>query len=205
MRFFVTATDTEAGKTYVSALLARRLRAGGRNVAALKPISCGGREDAEALRDAADAGLTLEEINPVHFELPAAPLVAGKVDLVSLVRQIRGIDARVEALVVEGIGGWLVPLTQAEFVEDLAIRLGYPVVVVAGCRLGAINHTLLTVRQVEQSGLPLAGVILNHFSAAPDSAGTGKALRSLLGGRFLGEIPHLAGELPEEIAARLGL
>lgn len=203
MHFFITATDTEVGKTYVTALLARHLSQVGKRVAAFKPISCGDRNDAEILAAAVHSGLSLDEINPIHFSMPAAPYRAGELDFADLVKKIQQQEAQFEALVVEGIGGWMVPLTRNETVVDLAKALGYSVLLVAGNRLGVLNHTLLTVAQIEQCGVPFAGVILNQFRAEPDTLGNAGVLRELLGDRFLGETPFGAESMPPEITERL--
>lgn len=203
MRLFITATDTEVGKTHVSTLIARHARSLEKTIAAFKPVSCGDRGDAEALMAAADSGLPLDEINPVHFDRPVAPSLAGTFDFEAVAT---GLVERAEAfdsVVIEGVGGWLVPLTAQRSVEDLARRFGYPVLVVVGDRLGAINHARLTVQAVRQSGVPFAGIILNQFSSEFGQWGNAEALRELFGSDFWGEIPHRAMQWPEAMAARL--
>lgn len=166
MHLFVTGTDTEIGKTYVSAWLVRQWRKLGYHAAGLKPISCGGTEDAEALRAAADNELTLAEVNALQFASPVAPHVATIVDNMpfdwaAMNRSIASARARFTHLAIEGVGGWLVPLDGKKLVRDWAVELKLPVVVVARAGLGTINHTLLTVESIERAGLPLAGVVLN--------------------------------------------
>jgi dethiobiotin synthetase len=175
MNYFLTGTDTGVGKTYVACLLIRALRAAGFDTVGLKPICCGDRSDAEALQAAGGAELSLDDVNPVWFRVPAAPYTSSMVEgRLPDLDQIRERFARVRAerrsMIVEGVGGWLVPILRDYMVADLAADLGLPVLVVAANRLGAINHTLLTVRAIQACGLKCAGVILNNLVAEPDAA-----------------------------------
>lgn len=167
MQLFVTGTDTEIGKTYFSAWLVRHWRKQGFHAAALKPISSGGTEDAQALRAAADNELTIEEINIMRFRTPAAPHVSAQVDNIqfnwkAIAESIDAARHRFSHLIVEGIGGWLVPLEGKKSVREWAMEIKLPVVVVARAGLGTINHTLLTVESIERAGLPVAGIVLNE-------------------------------------------
>jgi dethiobiotin synthetase len=175
MNYFLTGTDTGVGKTYVAALLIRALRKAGFDTVGLKPICCGDRADAEALHAAADAELSLDDVNPVWFRFPASPYTASIVEnRLPDLDQIRDRFARIRAsrcsLIVEGVGGWLAPILQNYSVADLAAEMALPVVVVAANRLGALNHTLLTVQAIKARGLPCAGVILNNLVAEPGAA-----------------------------------
>lgn len=188
MNFFLTGTDTGAGKTYVAALLVRALRKAGRDCVGLKPICCGGREDAETLYAAAEGSIELNDINPVWLRTPAAPYTAAvienrAIDLM-LVREAFGrARSAHESIIVEGIGGWRVPIARDYFVGDLAEEFGLPVIVVVANRLGAINHALLTVESVQRRGLPCAGVILNRVSPEDDVAtATNRAMIEELAG-----------------------
>jgi dethiobiotin synthetase len=172
-QFFVTGTDTDVGKTYFSAWLVRTWRRQGKTAAALKPISCGDRRDAEILADAAEGKISLDEVNPVCLATPAAPLAACRLenrplDLPALAAQISRQRERWPYLLVEGVGGWRVPITPQESVREWAASLGLPVLVVARAGLGTLNHTLLTVDSIRQSGLVCAGLILNTHGA-PES------------------------------------
>jgi dethiobiotin synthetase len=175
MNYFLTGTDTGVGKTYVGALLVRGLRKAGFDTVGLKPICCGDRDDAETLRAAADGELSLDDVNPVWFRVPAAPYTASIVEnRLPDIDQIRDRYARIRAsrrsIIVEGVGGWLVPILQHYSIADLAAELRLPVVVVAANKLGAINHTLLTVESIQAHGLRCAGVILNNLTAEADPA-----------------------------------
>ena len=175
MNYFLTGTDTGVGKTYVAALLIRALRKAGFDTVGLKPICCGDRADAEELHAAADGELSIDDVNPVWFRVPAAPYAASIVEnRLPDLDQIRDRFARIRAarhsLIVEGVGGWLVPILQNYSVADLAAEMRLPVVVVAANRLGVLNHTLLTVEAIKSRGLTCAGVILNNIAAQPDTA-----------------------------------
>ncbi len=150
MHVFVTGTDTGVGKTYFTCWLVRAWRRTGHDTAALKPIATGDREDALCLREAIGSRLSLDEINPVHFREPVAPLVAAQaegrsIDFPMLNKGIREVRDRFSHVAVEGVGGWRVPLGEKYEVRDWARDLGLPVVVVARGSLGTLNHTLLTV------------------------------------------------------------
>ena len=195
---FVTGTDTGAGKTRFCALLLRALRAGGVDAVGFKPFCCGSREDAVLLREAADGVLDLGEVNPVWLRAPAAPFTAAMVENrqldVALVRDVyEGLRRRHAFVVVEGVGGWRVPLIEGYCLSDFAVELGLPVLVVAANRLGALNHTQLTVDSVGARGAHCAGVLLNEPDANPLDAArltNPGILELLLTVPFFGEVPH---------------
>ena len=202
MNLFLTGTDTGVGKTYVTALLVRALRKAGLDCVGLKPICCGGREDAETLHAAADGAIPLNDINPVWLRTPAAPYTAAvienrAIDLM-LIREAFGrARSAHESLIVEGVGGWRVPIARDYFVGDLAEEFGLPVAIVVANRLGAINHALLTVESVQRRGLPCAGLILNRVSAEDDVAtATNRGmLEELAGVPILAEVGYGQAEL----------
>jgi dethiobiotin synthetase len=174
---FVTATDTGVGKTEVACALLRNARAAGIDAIGMKPAQSGHApgeaSDAERLRDACDRAEPLDAICPYTFAAPLAPAVAARVEgkTVSLERildQARALAARHAAILVEGAGGLLVPLTERETYADLARALGLPALVVARAGLGTVNHVALTVEALRARGIPLAGVVLNRTSASDD-------------------------------------
>ncbi len=141
----------------------------------MKPICCGDRRDAEFLLAAGSEGLRIEEINPVWLKTPAAPLVASlmedlDIDLDRVLAAFHALQNRVEHVVVEGVGGWLVPIRSDYFVSDLAVGMSLPVLVVAQNRLGCLNHTALTVRSIAEHGLRCLGVVLNGAPEASNIA-----------------------------------
>ncbi len=164
--YFITGTDTGVGKTTFTCWLVRAWRNSGHDAAGLKPISSGDRNDALLLEQANDLRLSLDEINPLHFSEPAAPLFAAQTENrtidFTVVRAKIGVARMVFShLAVEGVGGWRVPLAPNYEVRDWARDLGYPVVVVARGGLGTLNHTLLTVESIRAAGLVCAGVVVN--------------------------------------------
>ena len=172
MNLFLTGTDTGVGKTFTTALLTRALREAGLGTIALKPFCSGERSDVEILRAASENILTLDETNPVWLQAPATPLVAAKLEnrtlaLDPIQHWFRDLSAKHPSILVEGAGGWLVPITETETVADLAVSLKLPVVIVVANRLGCLNHTLLTLESIRARGLPCHGIILNHLT--PDS------------------------------------
>ena len=181
MNLFITGTDTGVGKTFVTARLIRHLRARGLDTVGFKPICCGGREDAEILRAAADDALELNEVNPVWLRTPAAPYTAAlienrPIDLALIRETFETLRARHPSILVEGVGGWLVPIARDYNVADLAEEFGLPVAVVVKNRLGALNHAALTVHHIRSGGsraLTCAGLILND-GASPTSVDTGE-------------------------------
>lgn len=175
MSIFVTGTDTGVGKTYTILQLLRLLRRSGQSCAGFKPICCGDRRDAELLFTESDAGLTIDEINPTWLKTPASPMIAGEIEKAAinvpqLIAACRALQQRVKHVVVEGVGGWLVPIRADYLMSDLAMEMRLPVVIVARNRLGCLNHTLLTERAVEACGLSCAGVVLNALADEEDIA-----------------------------------
>ena len=162
--FFITGTDTGAGKTVLTALLAQFLRECGVNAAALKPVCSGGRADARALQAAMGGALSLDEINPWHFRAPIAPLLAARrerksVRLSAVLAHVRAMQKRFDVLLVEGAGGLLSPLGGDFDSGDLLAALDALPVVVAMNRLGAVNHVLLTLKALPRRAAGRARVV----------------------------------------------
>lgn len=175
MNYFVTGTDTDCGKTYVTTLLVKSARAAGVDAVGAKPFCCGPRDDAEILVAASENVEPVDLINPVWRKHPAAPraceiLGEPATDASVALAGVRELAARHGQVFCEGVGGWLVPVTKDYTTADFATDLGWPVIVVAGNKLGAINHALLTLESIRTRGLPLAGVVLNDLAVAPDEA-----------------------------------
>ncbi|NBC10307.1 MAG: dethiobiotin synthase [Planctomycetes bacterium] len=179
---FVTGTDTEVGKSVISCALASALRRQTTTrVGVCKPLASGCRRDreglvspdAEALAHFADCRQPLDVINPIRFAAPLAPAVAAEqagppIDWPALPRALERLDAAHGSLLVEGVGGLLVPLDPAEprfTTLELIALLGYPVVVVARSVLGTLNHTAMTVGLLRQRGCRVAGVVMNGYDA----------------------------------------
>ena len=198
LSYFLTGTDTNVGKTYVAGLLVRALRNAGVDCVGMKPICCGGRADAEALHAACDGAIPLNDVNPVWLRTPVAPYTAAMIenraiDLALIRETFTRLRAAHASLIVEGVGGWRVPIGRDYFIGDLAAEFGLPVAVVVANKLGALNHALLTIESIRARGLECAGVLLNHTtSAAHDIAGiTNRGmLEDIFGVPILYEIAH---------------
>jgi dethiobiotin synthetase len=174
MSFFITGTDTGVGKTYVTRLILQSLRLEGRDAVGYKPISCGDREDAAILAEVS-GGLEVDEVNPVHLESGLAPYVAGMlsnraVDPAALIAGFHHLASKHAQVIVEGAGGWEVPIASNYRISDLAADLKLPVVVVVGNRLGALNHAILTIHAIRARGLVCAGIVLNQLEDEMDTA-----------------------------------
>lgn len=176
MNYFITGTDTDAGKTYVTCLLLEALKREGKRAVGFKPFCCGDRMDAVHLH-ASSAGdeLTLDEINPVWLKMPAAPYAAAlmenrKLDFHQIRAALDSLSSRFETVLVEGAGGWEVPVAPGITVADFAQSLGLPVIIVVNNKLGALNHALLTVKNIASRGLICAGIILNYVKDERDPA-----------------------------------
>lgn len=175
MHYFITGTDTDAGKTYVTCLLIEALRRTGQDAVGYKPFACGDRIDAHALRQAGGNVLSLDATNPVHFKAPAAPYTAGllenkPVDVETARLGFLSLAAQHRQVLVEGAGGWEVPLAPGRTMADFAAELGLPVLLVVANRLGCLNHSLLTLAAIRARGLHCAGLILNHTRDERDLA-----------------------------------
>jgi len=209
MSFFVTGTDTGAGKTHVTRLILNALRERGMDAVGYKPVSCGDRDDGRFLAEAS-GGLPLDDVNPVHLKTAVAPYVAGllenrTVNPADLIAGFHHLAATHPCVVVEGVGGWAVPLAANYRVSDLAKDLGLPVILVAANRLGALNHILLTVDAIRAKGLICAGIILNQLGDELDTAMiTNKGvLEDLTGVPLLEHLIHGQDFLDEDAVGKL--
>lgn len=223
LSLFVTGTDTEIGKTFVSAALLRGLAHAGLRAAGMKPIAAGAferdgvwhNEDADQLDAAASVLLPPALRTPYLLKEPAAPHIAAALEGVTLdVAHIaacyREARERADIVVVEGVGGFRVPLDATHDTADLAVALGLPVVLVVGMRLGCISHALLTAEAIAARGLPLAGWVANRIDPAmtfPEEniAALRERLAAQYGAPLVGVVPHLRGASPDEAAAHLDI
>lgn len=174
-RLFITGTSTNVGKTYVACALLRSLNEKGFQTVALKPVASGGiltpeglqNQDALDLQKAASIKLNYKDVNPILFEPPIAPHIAAKLASLNLnVHRILNacstvLNTQADYLVIEGAGGWLVPLNDQESFADLAEKLEADIILVVGMQLGCINHALLTVDNILKRGLKLKGWVAN--------------------------------------------
>jgi dethiobiotin synthetase len=200
--YFVTGTDTGVGKTRVALALIHALRAQGLRVAAMKPVAAGSEpgglnEDVAALLEAANVTADLRDVNPYAFDAAIAPHIAAqqagvRIELPVMVAAYDRLAAIADAVVVEGAGGWRVPLNEREDMSDLAQALGLPVVLVVGLRLGCLNHALLTAESIARRCLPWAGWVGNSIDPAMQQTDANlRALHARLPGPCLG-VQHFA-------------
>lgn len=204
---FVTGTDTGIGKTYASVALLAGLRARGLRAVGMKPVASGCRvtpdglrnEDAEALMAASDPVPDYAHCNPYAFEPAIAPHIAARAAGVEIgTERIHAALARIahdtERVVVEGVGGWLAPLSDTLTQADLARALELPVILVVGLRLGCLNHALLSARAIRADGCTLRGWIANRIDPAMSHAEENLAtLRARLDAPLLGVLDHAPG------------
>lgn len=217
----VTGTDTGVGKTHVSAALLHWCAQQGWRSAGLKPVAAGTtlidgqrvNEDVQALRQAGSVRLTDAEVGPLQFEAACAPQIAAAledrhIDPATILFAARHLASRADVVVVEGVGGFCVPLGAEWDTADLAVALGLPVILVVGLRLGCISHALLTAEAIRARGLLLAGWVANTVD--PDMAHSEGNLASLQHEMMrrhqapsLGVVPWLDTPLPAAVAAHL--
>lgn len=218
--FFVTGTDTDAGKTLVATALLTAANQLGKSTAAVKPVAAGcettesglRNDDALALQSAMSLDLPYEQINPVALEPAIAPHIAAEqagrnITVSRLAGFCRGVMMqRADLTLVEGAGGWRVPLNRRETLADLARELQLPVILVVGMRLGCLNHALLTAEAVVRDGLELSGWVANHIDPSMSCYSENlESLKQRLPFAFLGEVPHLAEATPEAAARCLDI
>lgn len=203
--YFITGTDTGVGKTLIANALLRLAHEAGLSTLGLKPVAAGCylrngtqvNEDAWELLHGSSVTRDYAVVNPVALREPMAPHIAARRERVSLapeplIRHCREHSANAEFCVIEGAGGWQVPLNDSATMADLAVGIGAPVILVVGMRLGCINHALLTVAAVAAAGLPLAGWVANHID--PDMAVSEEnvtTLKNRIPAPLLGQVPAM--------------
>ncbi|MBT4836838.1 MAG: dethiobiotin synthase [Methylococcales bacterium] len=173
--FFVTGTDTDVGKTFVSVQMINYFVQQGLRVAGMKPIASGAiqtsegwqNEDAQQLIDASNVELPYQQVNPYLFHPPIAPSIASKqvnqqISLQKIQQYYQAVQQQADVTLVEAVGGWKVPVNDHETVCDMAVKLQLPVILVVGLQLGCINHAILTEQAIIQSGMKLLGWIANE-------------------------------------------
>ncbi|MBL0623049.1 dethiobiotin synthase [Aeromonas veronii] len=218
--FFITGTDTDVGKTLVARTLLREFSAQGIKCAGYKPVSAGCARtpdglrnlDAVLLQEAASLPLPYEVVNPFAYEPPIAPHIAAcearqPITMQGLSEGLRKIEqAGAELAVVEGAGGWYLPLDRKHLLSDWVKQENMAVIMVVGAKLGCLNHALLTFAAIRNDQLPVAGWVINrlhgsmsHYQENLDT------LRGLLPAPFLGEIPFINNPLEADLQGRLDI
>lgn len=197
--FFVTGTDTGIGKTTVSCALLHAFAAKGDKVVGMKPIAAGCENglwmDVEHLLAASNVAVSRQQINPYAFDQPLAPHIVAhqasmEINLPVIHRAYLELSTYADIVIVEGVGGFLVPLNHHQTGADLVQTLNLPVIMVVGMRLGCLNHALLTAQAIRDAGLVLAGWVANcidpNMRATEENIGT---LKQRLEGPLLGIVP----------------
>lgn len=212
---FVTGTDTGVGKTRAAAALLAWGTGEGLRMAGMKPVASGCRitdaglrnDDALSLMASSSVPATYEQVNPYAFEPPVAPHLAAAavgvaINKTRIFAAFRDLAARADRVIVEGVGGWLVPIDLAETMADVAAGLALPVVLVVGVRLGCLNHALLTAQAIRSRGLTLAGWVANAIDPQCELGDRNvDTLTALLGAPPLAVLPW-SQENPEVTARR---
>lgn len=217
--FFITGTDTGVGKTWITLGLMHGLQARGLAVTGMKPVAAGcvpgpdglRNDDAQQIQAQSSLLLPYETVNPYAFAPAIAPHLAAAeagihIDFARIQQAYRELAERVDCVVVEGVGGWKVPLNEADTVADMAKTLGLPVILVVGIRLGCLNHALLTAESIRARGCTLAAWVANQVDAGCERVQENiEALRERIPVPFLGMVPRLHRFNAAAVAERLAL
>jgi dethiobiotin synthetase len=214
---FITGTDTGVGKTLVAAMLLRDLAAAGHRAVGMKPVSAGMpagesvHADVRSILAAGNVDAPPADVNPYSFEPPIAPELAARgagavIELEVIAAAYARLAAVADAIVVEGAGGVLVPLSQRTDMLDIPARLGLPVLLVVGIRLGCLNHALLSAQAIGARGLRLAGWVANRIDAAMPAGDANVAvLAQRLPAPLVVDVPWRADGTPEFADRRTAL
>ena len=192
--FFVTATDTEIGKTFITAGLGYVAQAKGLRVGISKPISCGGIEDAQYYKNKLKLQDNIDDINLVKFRQPLSPYAAMKtekknIDIARIERSIKNLSRDRDIVLVEGLGGAMAPIKKNYYVADMIRALKMPCIVIVRAGLGTINHTLMTIDELEKRKIRIAGIIMNGFDGRDVSQrSNAQVIEELSGIKVIGKI-----------------
>lgn len=217
--YFITGTDTDVGKTVISAALVHAIAGHGHRVAGMKPVASGcyqvgddfRNSDADLLVQAANLTLDYDTVCPYRFVPAIAPHLAAEQAGVVISKErildcYRNAASQADRIVVEGVGGWMVPVANGLSMADIAVEMDLPVIMVVGARLGCINHALLTQHAIASSGLSLAGWIYNRIDPDMEVADSVKQeLESMLDAPLIADIAYSDQPVPELIAGMIKL
>jgi dethiobiotin synthetase len=218
--WFVTGTDTGVGKSLVACALMWHLRARYARIAGMKPVAAGSQrgpdgqwnnEDVWALQAAATVDLPQSLVNPYLLNAPVSPHIAAqrdgiRIELEAIVHACTSLRAQTDALVVEGAGGFRVPLSATQDGADLAVALDLPVILVVGLRLGCLNHAMLTAESIAARGLRLVGWVANHIDPEmPEQQANKDWLQARLNVPCLADLPHSVQADARQMAAHFRL
>lgn len=202
--YFVTATDTEIGKTAITAAIAFSLKNKSVNIGVMKPFACGTpqkhgfkSEDAQILADSAGVSEPEELVNPYFFPVAASPYTAARklgktIDIDLVLEKLQKLSMHHDAILVEGIGGILTPIKKDYYVADLIRDMGLDTIIITSSKIGTVNHTLLTYDTAEKYGIRIRGIIINNYDNKgyrPEELAVD--LINLRGFDVLASVPHL--------------
>jgi len=218
MNYFVTGTDTHVGKTLICCGLLHAFAAQGLRVVGMKPVAAGTdesgqHEDVIKLRAASNILASLGQINPYLFMQPIAPHIAAhnsgvRIEIARILQSYRELKAQADVVIVEGVGGFCVPINEHETSADLAQQLALPIILVVGMQLGCLNHALLTLSAIEARGLQCAGWVANvldeNMQALDENI---EALQQRINAPLLGVVPwyHTQNPDAEQVAKKLNI
>lgn len=216
---FITGTDTDVGKTHVACAIVAALKQQGLRAAVMKPVASGCIQTADGLRNddalklmsIASVSQAYEQVNPYAFEPAIAPHLAAQqagveIQLNEIEKQYFKTAIHADVCVVEGAGGWMVPLNDDETIADLASQLQLPIILVVGMKLGCISHALLTIEQIEREALPVVGWVANQLEPQMERIEENiQTLEQRIPYPLLGVIEHNKNISPEDIAHSLTL
>ena len=192
--FFITATDTGIGKTFITAGLGFAAQTKGFKVGMSKPISCGGINDAVFYKNKLKLKDSIDDINPVKFKQPLSPYAAmktekNKIDVAGIKRSIKDLIKDRDIVLVEGLGGAAAPVKRNYYVADLIRDLKMPCIVIARAGLGTINHTLMTINELKKRKIRIAGIIMNGYNGKEISQrSNAQVIEELSGIKVVGKI-----------------
>jgi len=203
--YFITGTDTGVGKTWATLALMKAMQNKGKIVVGMKPVACGCEATSEGLRnddavkilEQSSQSLNYKTVNPYAFERSVAPHIAAdleeiEIDIEKIAREFNKLKKNANNVVVEGIGGWNVPLGTDIMLAELVVRLNLPVILVIGLRLGCINLALSAAKIIEADGAKFHGWMTNQldpYYECPDE--TMSTLRTRINAPFLGRLPYM--------------
>jgi dethiobiotin synthetase len=217
--YFITGTDTEIGKTWISLGLMARLQDHGLMVAGMKPVASGcdltdkglRNGDACLLREHASDNLDYKLVNPYAFAPPVAPHIAAelsgiKISIDTIIETYQRLVTKTDCVIVEGVGGWRVPLNSEQLLTDLVRALGLPVILVVGLRLGCINHALLSAEAIVADGVELHGWVANQPDPNYENLDASiSILKQQLTAPLLGHVPYLTSLTAQNIASYIDI
>lgn len=217
--YFITGTDTDSGKTVITLGLMQLLQTDGSRVVGMKPVAAGAEQTAEGWRNSdalqiqaqSTGHVDYETLNPYLFEPAIAPHLAAEqvgvsIEFAPIIKSFNRLEGLADQVLVEGAGGWRVPLVGDKSIADLAVALKLPVILVVGLKLGCINHALLSAESIRAAGIELAGWVANQVDPVMQVRDENiETLKSALGCPCMGVVPYLQSPSAQVVSQYLQL